>query len=121
MGRYMSLRHVYNSNSNTENHKRIVSLLNALENKGMNITRIDTSNWDQSQCWNFYLNELLPLSVLNKKKLRGRVRTHKAGSIYLRDVLLTEKEFFIDEEAVIFLEKLLAEKVVADRVRKVVK
>jgi len=76
----------------------------------MHIIRIDTANWDRNQCWSFYLNELLPLSVLTKKKLRGRVRTHKAGDIYLRDMLVTEKEFFINEEAVVFLEKLLEEK-----------
>ncbi|MEM2703245.1 MAG: hypothetical protein QXR45_08800 [Candidatus Bathyarchaeia archaeon] len=103
----MSLKYVYDSSQSTENRQKIVSLLGTLEKKGMHILRIDTANWDQNQCWSFYLNELLPLSVLNKKKLRGRVRTHKAGGIYLRDVLITEKEFFIDEEVIIFLEKLM--------------
>lgn len=104
----MSIRYVYDSSFESNYRKRLAELLDKLEKRGTQIDRINSSDWGQDQRWKFYLNELMPLSVINKKKLRGRVRTHKSGYISLMDVVLTGGNFFIGEEAVEWLEREVA-------------
>ena len=106
----MVLKYVYDSGSEPEYRKKLIDLLDRLEKKGMSIKRIDTHNWGQDKRWDFYLNELIPLSVLTKKKLRGRIRTHKAGDVYLVDILIAGRDFSIGEESIQWLEQVIGQR-----------
>lgn len=94
-GRETEMRYLYDSRIESEIGKEGKKLA---KRKGIEL--INTANWSDEEKWNFYLNKLLPLSVMTHKKLRGRVRTHKAGMVHYSGVLLTEDDFFVGEEAI---------------------
>ena len=78
-----------------------------LRSSGFPIEIIDVASWDDKKKWKFYFNELLPLSVRLHKKLRGVVRTHKAGLIHLDCILISEDNFWTYEQACKKLRELL--------------
>ena len=68
------------------------------EKKG--IETIDTTSWDEDKKWDYYLHVLMPISVRYHRKMKGRIRTHKAGFIHFNGVLITDNNFYIRDEAV---------------------
>ncbi|GEM_PF-3146502 len=93
------LKFLYDSMLESKRIQEAKELAEKLREKGVAIEIIDTANWDDKRKWDFYLNELLPISVRFHKKLRGVLRTHKAGAIYYSSVLVTEDNFFANEDA----------------------
>lgn len=80
------------------------SLKNLVE-EHPDITLQDATAWDEDQRMQTYLRDILPLSITNRKRLRGRIRTHQAGHIqFNKGVLLTDSDFFIGDEIIEFLE-----------------
>lgn len=76
-----------------------------IHSKDLDLEVVEASEWDDTERMEFYQSKLFPRSVRRGKKLRGRVRTHKAGNINFHNgVLLTggveDGDFFIGEEAV---------------------
>lgn len=69
----------------------------------MNLEIIDTTDWNEEKKEEFYFSQLMPISVSKHKRLRGKVRSHKAGAISYGSVLFTGDNFFTGEKA---LEKL---------------
>ena len=74
------------------------------EEKG--IQTIDTASWDERKKWDYYSSVFIPISVRYHRKLKGRVRTHKAGFIHFFGVLVTDDNFYIADEAVEKLREL---------------
>jgi len=70
------------------------------------IPTIDTANWDENKKWEYYLEVFLPISVQYHRKLKGRIRTHKAGLIHFSCVLVTDDNFYVRENAVEKLREL---------------
>jgi len=89
------MRYLYDSRFESEIIREGIEMT---KKKGLNL--IDTASWSDQEKWDLYLNELIPLSVMTRKKLRGYVRTHRAGMIHYSGVLLTDNEFFVGEEAI---------------------
>lgn len=80
-------------------------VLEKIHSEGLDIEVVEASDWDDEKRLEFYQSKLFPRSVRRGKKLRGRVRTHKAGNInFFNGVLLTggveDGDFFVGEEAV---------------------
>lgn len=76
-----------------------------IHSEDLDVEVVEASEWDDTERMEFYQSKLFPRSVRQGKKLRGRVRTHKAGNIYFYSgVLLTggveDGDFFVGEEAV---------------------
>jgi hypothetical protein len=76
-----------------------------IHSEDLDVEVVEASEWDDTERMEFYQSKLFPRSVRRGKKLRGRVRTHKAGNInFYSGVLLTggveDGDFFIGEEAV---------------------
>ena len=92
------MEYLYDSNFDNEAMKEGRLLA---EKKG--IESIDTASWDEDKKWDYYLHVLMPISVRFHRKMKGRIRTHKAGFIHLDSVLVTDDNFYVGEEA---LEKL---------------
>ncbi len=70
------------------------------------IQTIDTANWDETKKWEYYLGVFLPISVRYHRKLKGHIRTHKAGSIHFSCVLVTDDNFYVREKAIEKLREL---------------
>lgn len=67
----------------------------------------DTTAWTQEERARVYYDELVGLSSLRGKPLRGIVRTHKAGHIaFYTPVLITADDFFAGSEALEHLASL---------------
>ena len=88
------MRYLYDSRTESEIGRRCRKIA---KRKGVEL--INTASWSDQEKWNLYLNELIPLSVITHKKLKGRVRTHNAGMIHYSGVLVTDNDFFVREEA----------------------
>lgn len=100
---------LYDSSLESTWVKEARRLAERLREKGVPIEIIDTAQWSDERKWSFYLNELLPISVRFHKRLRGVLRTHKAGVIHYDSVLVTEDNFFAHEEAYEKLKELTRE------------
>ncbi|MEX2753548.1 MAG: hypothetical protein Q6366_016995 [Candidatus Freyarchaeota archaeon] len=90
---------LYGSTLETRRIQETKELAEKLREKGVAIETTDTADWDDRRKWNFYLNELRPISAMFHKKLRGVLRTHKAGATYYSSVPVTEDNFFANKEA----------------------
>jgi len=95
----MKYRFLFDSRTESDRIREIKESVMELRRRGAPIEVIDTANWSDGRKWEFYLKELMPISVRKHKRLRGRVRTHRAGGIYYTSVLLAEDDFFTGEEA----------------------
>lgn len=76
-----------------------------IHSEDLDVEVVEASEWDDTERMEFYQSKLFPRSVRQGKKLRGRVRTHKAGNVnFYSGVLITggveDGDFFIGEEAV---------------------
>jgi len=91
----MGYLYLYDSRSTDE---KLLEQIRKLKRLGLNIEIIDTSKWDDKKKKEIYFNKLIPISVIKKKKLRGIVRSHKAGVIRLNSILLTDDDFFTGKE-----------------------
>lgn len=81
------------------------NVLEIIHSEELDIEVIEASDWDDTERMEFYQSKLFPRSVRQGKKLRGRVRTHKAGNVnFDKGVLLIggvdDGDFFVGEEAV---------------------
>lgn len=89
----------------TPHSKEIENLLGKLKNRHK-VSKVDAKKMSEEEKWDYYANVLIPISVMEKEKLRGRIRTHKSGAIFFRDLVVVNGEkFYMDEEAVKILEK----------------
>lgn len=87
--------------------EKIRKLLSKLRNEH-EVREMDATNWSDEEKWRYYLDKLIPISVMRKKRLRGRIRTHKACGIYFRDlIVVVGKDFFTGSEAIGALERIL--------------
>lgn len=80
-------------------------VIEVIHDSDLDVEVIEAGDWDETKRMEFYQSKLFPRSVRQGKKLRGRVRTHKAGNInFFSGVLLTggiqDGDFFIGEDAV---------------------
>jgi len=98
----MGYRYLYNSRYADQ---RTLERVKRLRELGIDIEIVDTSDWSEEKKKEVYFNNLIPVSVTKKKRLRGVVRSHKAGVIMLNSILLTDDNFFAGEE----LEKKIEE------------
>lgn len=79
--------------------------LELIDDYDLDMEVIDASDWDDTERQEFYQTKLFPRSIRQGKKLRGQVRTHKAGNInFFKGVLMTgdieDGDFFVGKEAI---------------------
>jgi hypothetical protein len=72
--------------------------------KGIKIT--NTSNWSESEKTSFYYSTLMPISIRFHQRMKGSVRTHKAGFIHFDGILVTDDQFYVRDEALKKLQEL---------------
>ncbi|RLF23093.1 MAG: hypothetical protein DRN15_07095 [Thermoprotei archaeon] len=104
----MRILYVYDSSIEDEYRNEIRQLLDKVKKLGVKVEEIDMAGWSDEEKSKFYLERLAPISVIRKKRLRGRIRTHKAGLIMFHDmIIVNSSDFFIGEEAVRWLRAFL--------------
>lgn len=77
-----------------------VTIARELRKNGVPIEIIDTANWNDKEKLQFYYDELVPLSLKTRKRLRGYIRTHRSGTIIYHLVLVAEDNFYVGDEAI---------------------
>ena len=104
----MRILYVYDSNIKDEHRNEIRQLLDKIKELGIKVEEIDIAGWSDEERSKFYMERLAPISVIRKKRLRGRIRTHKAGLIMFHDmIIVNSNDFFIGEEAIRWLRAFL--------------
>lgn len=95
------MRYIYESDADNPTQDRALDAAQAHDN----IDIQDAAGWDDDKREEVYMRHLLPLSVKNRKRMRGRIRSHKAGKIHFTSgVLITDSNFYVGEEIIDFLE-----------------
>lgn len=94
---HMLTKYVYESDAKDEEQNALIDQLSA---QGVEI--VNAKNWDSDKRKEFYESVLFPRSIENGLKLRGRVRTHKAGRIdFSSGVLVVGRMFFVGTEEIL--------------------
>ena len=97
----MRILYVYDSEIEDAYRSEIKRLLDKVRRLGVRVDEVDTAGWSDEEKFKFYNKQLMPISVIKGRRLRGRIRTHRTGSIIFRDmIIIDDSEFFIGEEAV---------------------
>jgi hypothetical protein len=100
----VEIEYVYDD-TKSPHREEILDLVKKLQKK-FDVKSTDATQWSEKEKQEFYYSRLIPISVLKKKRLRGVVRTHKAGGIYFHDLILYGGDFYPREEAVKKLREL---------------
>lgn len=95
------VRYIYESDAENPTQDQA---LDAAQTHG-DIDIEDAAGWNEDKREEVYMRHLLPLSVKNRKRIRGKLRSHKAGKIHFtQGVLITDTNFYVGEEIIEFLE-----------------